>query len=71
MLCITSPMPYLFYKWKLVHSDTLHPFCPLPTSASGNYQSVLCMYELGVLFGFLLFKIPQVSEVIWYLSFSV
>ena len=46
----------LFSPFKKLHSHDLfilevctfplfHPFCPLP--ASGNYQSVLCIYELS------------------------
>lgn len=35
---------------KVVPSDPFHPFCPPLTSASGNHQSVLHIYELGVLF---------------------
>lgn len=38
---------------------------PPPTSASGNHQSVLCMYEFGVFV-----CIPRTNEVIWYLSYS-
>ena len=46
MLYITSPR--LIYNWELYLLTPLYPFCyPLPPS-SGNYQSVLCIYELGV-----------------------
>ena len=73
---IYIPMNYLFYKWKFV-SLTLFthftlPFCP----ASGNCQSVVCIYELffvvigggggGVAFEDSMYK----WEIIQYLSFS-
>lgn len=35
---------------KVVPFDPFHPFCPPLTPASGNHQSVLRIYELGVLF---------------------
>ena len=40
------PVTYLFYNWKFVPLETLHPFClppnPLP---SGIHHSVLCICE--------------------------
>ena len=64
------PMTYLFYNWKcaLLTPFTHFPYHPPPppSSVSSNHQSVLCIYELYFFF----FKIPHISEIIWYLSFS-
>ena len=52
---------------------------PTPTPLSGNYQSVFCIFMSLVLFVclfccvffFFFFYMPHISEIIWYLSFSV
>ena len=41
---------------------------PSPSSASGNHQSVLCIYEIFVCL--FVFQIPHQSEIIQYLTFS-
>ena len=40
------PRTYLFYNWKFIPFDPLHPFCPPPPPTSGNYQAVLCICEV-------------------------
>lgn len=46
------------------------PPSPHPCPASGNHQSVLCIYELGGFCLFFLLNIPHMCEIIKYLSFS-
>ena len=49
MLCVTS-LWYIPYKWKCVPFDPLHPFSPPHPPTNGNYQSVVCIYELRFFF---------------------
>lgn len=50
----------LFYNWKLVRVEPLHP-CPYhPALASGNYQSVLCFCEVFYI------NILHITEIIRY-----
>ena len=43
-------MTYLVYDWKSVPFDPLTHFIHTPPSASGNHQSILCIYKLGFCF---------------------
>ena len=43
-----NAMIYLFYNWKSVPFDQLHPFLLPHTHSSGNCQSVLCICEFVV-----------------------
>ena len=61
------PVTYSFHDWKLLSPSPLHPFCP---PAPSNHQFSVCI-ALILLFTYSFFKIPFMSGIIWYLSFSV
>ena len=57
----------LFYSWKFVPFDPLHPFCPPSTPHPlGNHQFVLWDWLLYFAF----FRIPHIIEIMRYLSLS-
>ena len=58
-------MTSFFYNWKFVLFGHHHPFSPL------HNQSVLCIGEPVFFFFLINFKSPHISEIIWYLSFSL
>ena len=61
-----SPLPFTFSLF------TSPPASSYTHTTTGNHQSVLCIFELGFVCVYLFFFfISHISEVIWYLSFSV
>ena len=70
------PVPYLFFNWKFVPINPFHLFFPTPyfppfwqLPALGIYECVSGFFiHLFVLF---VFQILHISEIIWYLFFSV
>ena len=62
---ITSPRLICLITGSLYLLTTFTHFSHSPTPTSGNHQSIPCIYESSF------FKILLISEVIWYLSFSV
>ena len=71
MLCIISP--HFSYSWKFGRLDfvtSFNHFCP-PLTPSLWQPRIWSLYlwARGLFFNFL--KIPKISEIIWYLSFSL
>lgn len=68
MMYITSW--WLFYCWKFILLDPLHPFLPPHHHhpfPSGNHQSFFSSINMNfVLFCWFIFSIPHVSEIMWY-----
>lgn len=65
-------MTYLYYKWKFVPFDPLHPFCsppPSPLLAIANLFSVFTSYFFSFLF--LRFHIQYLSSSVWHISLSI
>ena len=65
-------MAYSLYNWKFVLFDVLHPFHPLHIPPRHIHElGVFVWFGFVFFFPFLFFffKIPHVSENIWYLSF--
>ena len=64
------PRACLFYSWKLIPFYPSSLICPPLTPVLWHHppQSVLCFYELVWL---VCFYLTCISEVIWYLSFSI
>ena len=68
------PMIYLFYNWKLVPFDLLHPFC-LPTFHPYPWQPPICSLYLWTCFFLLDYTYREdhmcLSLFVWFISLSV
>ena len=62
-----------FYNWIFVPFNLLLIFTCPPMPASGNHQPVLYIHihEIRVLFVHFCFLIPPISDIVWYLFFSL
>ena len=69
------PMNHLFCNWMFIPLNLPHLFnLSLHPHSSGNYLFVLCIYEFVSVVMFIhlfCFLDSHISEIIWYLSFSV